>query len=173
MVLVHRPFLWVALFGFLFSFHAVASSSEEADLEMGVVRGSGAVPENVWLQIHADNLRDLRVEYSRAKGTGRFFDVSADVLKVIGYTGVGATTALAYLETALGGGYWALAAGLTGSVSGAFLVLAEKADGGSTGKFGEIKEISSCIEALEYRRRLAGEDPHEEDISIEISHSSD
>lgn len=172
-----RHFLSVMLLGSLFSFQAFASLEEEDSshsvsgiIEEESVDGAVSIPIP-WLPVHQLLLDDLHGEYSRAKGTGRFFDISADVFKVIGYTGVGATTALAYLETALGGGYWALAAGLAGSISGALLVLAEKADGGVKGKLGEINDILSRIEGLELRRLQLGISPHNEEVSIEIEHS--
>ena len=155
-----RHFLWVMLLGSFFSFPAFATLEEDES-------GDGEVAIQMpWLPVHQLLLDDLHAEYSRAKGTGRCFDVSADVLKIIGYTGVGATTALAYLETAFGGGYWALAAGITGSISGALLVLAEKADGGVKGKLGEIKDILSRVENLELRRRQLNVESSVEDSEV-------
>uniref|UniRef100_A0A2B4R1W4 Uncharacterized protein n=1 Tax=Stylophora pistillata TaxID=50429 RepID=A0A2B4R1W4_STYPI len=179
MTLSLRHFLWATLFGFLFSFQIFASDSSVIDDD-----GDDIVPTNSpqeiygnvedntmpWLPIHDTLLNDLDIEYRRAKGCGRFFDISSDVLKTLGYVGLAGSTTLAYLETAFGGGYFALASGITGSVSGALLFVAEKADGGVKSKLAEMKEILSRIVTLQWRRHNLGEDnPVDEDDSDEAS----
>ncbi len=158
MTLSYRHFLWVALFGFLFSFQAIASDDGDDGDDEVVIQ----MPQQ-WLQIHNTQLQDLYTEYGRAKWTRRLWDIGSDILKPVGYLGLATGTVFAFVATALEDTTWSLVSGIVGGASTGLLMLAKKADAGAKSKLAEITTILNRIEELEGIRRRLGLAPVEDD----------
>jgi hypothetical protein len=145
MTLSLRHFLWATLFGFLVSFQAFSSDDGDVDLE--------APPPVNWLPSHQVELDNLYSDYRRAMSWSRFFDVSADILKITGRfvtLGGGITTFISgYYENFV---LTMIAGSVTMGGSGIY-ELGEKADSGGIRKQKEARDLMERIRVLEAGRR--------------------
>ncbi len=153
MTLSYRHFLWASLFGFLFSFQAMASDLE-VDLDEHLL-------SQQWLPIDTVELEDYYSDRRRIVGWSRFFDVSADVIKITGrvvtFVGAGMTFVSAALP-AENSFWWTLASGIVTTAGASLIVIGDKSEAASQSKHNEREQLTKRIRGLEMRRPMIDED---------------